>query len=211
MQPGEELEPKTVKKAKDLWLRQRDLTILGALQFIGGIENIKDSSLKETLINIQKREKLLLYPLLPPIHKQIVNRLLEPFSWQIIIASATEWSNFIALRTDYSPQAEIKKGALLIKELLEDNIPTTLNENEWHLPLISEEEKETLSQDVQKKLSVGRCARVSYQTHNKQREMEKDIALHDTLLASGHLSPFEHVARPLTDNAKENFPIPGQF
>jgi hypothetical protein len=36
-------------------------------------------------------------------HKQIVNRILEPFSWITVIASATEWGNFINLRPRATP------------------------------------------------------------------------------------------------------------
>lgn len=54
-----------------------------------------------------------------------------------------------------------------------------------------------------KKVSVGRCARVSYLTHEGKRDLEKDIELHDKLAATassedpGHFSPFEHVAQAL--------------
>ena len=34
------------------------------------------------------------------IHKQHVNRLLEPFAWVEEVVTATEWQNFFSLRTD---------------------------------------------------------------------------------------------------------------
>jgi hypothetical protein len=48
-----------------------------------------------------------------------------------------------------------------------------------------------------RKISVGRCARVSYLTHDGKRDQQADIDLHDRLLTSGHWSPFEHVAEAL--------------
>ncbi len=47
------------------------------------------------------------------------------------------------------------------------------------------------------KVSVGRCARVSYLTHDGKRDLAQDVRLHDQLLAAGHMSPFEHVAGPM--------------
>jgi hypothetical protein len=49
------------------------------------------------------------------------------------------------------------------------------------------------------KVSVARCARVSYLTHDGKRDLQADLELHDRLLTSGHMSPFEHAARPMTD------------
>ena len=38
------------------------------------------------------------------VHKQWVNRLLEPYMWHTVIVTATEWENFFALRCpQYSP------------------------------------------------------------------------------------------------------------
>jgi hypothetical protein len=54
--------------------------------------------------------------------------------------------------------------------------------------------------DVATKISVARCARVSYLTHDGKRDLQADVDLHDKLLSSGHLSPFEHVARPLDED-----------
>ena len=44
------------------------------------------------------------------------------------------------------------------------------------------------------KIATARCARLSYETlgDNPEINYEKDIKLHDDLLAMGHFSPFEH-------------------
>ena len=42
------------------------------------------------------------------VHKQVVNRILEPFMWAHTIVTATEWDNFFALRLDDAAQPEIQ-------------------------------------------------------------------------------------------------------
>ena len=49
------------------------------------------------------------------------------------------------------------------------------------------------------KIATARCARLSYMTFEGKIDYEKDIALHDQLLAAKHASPFEHCARVLTE------------
>lgn len=48
-------------------------------------------------------------------------------------------------------------------------------------------------------ISTARCARLSYMNFDGNINYEKDIKLHDTLLESGHMSPFEHCARAMSD------------
>ena len=71
----------------------------------------------------------------------------------------------------------------------------------WHLPLIQDDER-SLPDEELCKLSVARCARVSYLTHDGKRDHERDLDLYERLLgggANGHWSPFEHVATPAAD------------
>jgi thymidylate synthase ThyX len=138
------------------------------------------------------------------IHKQITNRLLEPWLWQTVIVTATEWENFYALRCNPDAQPEIRKIADMMREVHEASAPKQLDYDDWHLPLIQEEEafpsdgiKFVELEDI-KRISVGRCARVSYLTHDGKRDIKADIDLCTKLQMSGHLSPFEHVARPMT-------------
>lgn len=132
------------------------------------------------------------------VHKQITNRLLEPFMWQTVIITATEWSNFFALRRSPEAQPEIKKAADLMFEAIESSIPSELTFSEWHMPLLDDisDLKKSFSEEQIKKISVGRCARVSYLTHDGKRDPNADIELCERLQSSGHMSPFEHVAKP---------------
>lgn len=47
------------------------------------------------------------------------------------------------------------------------------------------------------KVCAGRCARVSYLSHDGQRDTAKDIELYERLTSGGHMSPLEHIARPM--------------
>lgn len=148
------------------------------------------------------------------LHKQIANRILEPWMHITTIMSATEWLNFFHLRTHRDAQPEFQALAKQMKELYDTNIPNELEAGKWHMPLVDDETDTeawnlVLSEfgnhigtqngkrvnELLCKVSVGRCARVSYLTHDGVRDLTKDVELHDRLLESGHMSPFEHVAQ----------------
>lgn len=138
-------------------------------------------------------------------HKQIVNRLLEPFQWISVVVTSTEWDNFFKLRLHPDAQPEIKELARCMREAMDASIPDELNPGEYHLPYVNWDEfpmsmfsnKEDLLQ-TKIKCSIARCARVSYLNHDASvPDVSKDIALADKLLEAGHLSPFEHIATPM--------------
>ena len=131
------------------------------------------------------------------LHKQIANRLLEPWMWITVICTGNEgaWNNFFALRCHPEAEPHIQRIAEMAREVRSKSTPQKLSDGQWHLPLIGFEGDELLSVEDQVKVSVGRCARVSYLTHDGRRDVQADIDLHDRLLASKHFSPFEHIAR----------------
>jgi thymidylate synthase ThyX len=155
------------------WLRNRDKAIEGALE---GIE-----------MNL---------------HKQVVNRLLEPWMWQTIIVSSTDWDNFFDLRLAKddldNPLADIAifDGALQMNYAIRESVPSVLAWNEWHLPLTGFEGDGSLTRNELIKVSIARCARVSYLTHDGTRDVSADITLFNRLKESKHMSPMEHVAQP---------------
>lgn len=145
------------------------------------------------------------------VHKQIANRLLEPWMWHTVIVTATEWSNFFALRTEASAQPEIRQIADMMHELYHEHEPKQLDYKQWHLPLVDEDEFPDFFDIKKARISTGRCCRVSYLTHDGKRDPQKDIELHDSLLKNGHMSPFEHAARPLNEQEKLIDPWYGNF
>ena len=58
------------------------------------------------------------------------------------------------------------------------------------------------AQQIKREISVARCARVSYLTHDGKRDIAKDIQLHDRLANQNppHASPFEHICTPAVWN-----------
>lgn len=137
------------------------------------------------------------------VHKQIVNRLLEPWMWASVIVSATTYENFFTLRCHPDAQPEIKRLADLMRAAYEASRPTPRAAGEWHLPFTGSED-EALAIEVRKQVSVARCARVSYLTHVGTRDTDADRQLHQRLLEAGHWSPFEHVAQAVADASSFN-------
>lgn len=166
-----ELEGEDLVEAQRLWLEARDNAVVyaRAMLDIGGEEQ--------------------------GLHKQITNRILEPWMWQTVLCTGTEWSNFYALRCDENAQPEIRVIAEMMQEVMEASTPTPLAVTQWHLPLIQDDER-GLPTETLLKVSAGRCARVSYLTHAGVRDIQADVDLHDSLVANGHMSPTEHQAQP---------------
>ena len=139
-------------------------------------------------------------------HKQIVNRIVEPWCHINVVVTATEWANFFTLRCHPDAQPEMRTLAEAMRDAQETSEPKSLRPGEWHLPYVdagdfavfdhhpAEERNQLLI-----KLSVARCARVSYLTHDgKSPNVEDDLKLYDRLVGSTplHASPAEHQATP---------------
>jgi thymidylate synthase ThyX len=134
------------------------------------------------------------------VHKQVANRLLEPFMWHTVIVTATEWENFFNLRCHADAQPEIRLVAERMRDAIAASEPARLDAGGWHLPLVRDEDrKQVASTEELIKVSAGRCARVSYLTHAGERDLSADIELCERLLTSGHMSPLEHPSRPLSE------------
>ena len=124
-------------------------------------------------------------------HKQVVNRIIEPFMHAHTIVSGTDWGNFFLLRRHKDAQPEIHALATAMHDAMKQSLPTYKAQGQWHLPY-ADDDNEILSR------SVARCCRVSYMNHEgKPTTAEQDLALANKLKESGHWSPFEHQAVPL--------------
>lgn len=143
------------------------------------------------------------------VHKQVTNRILEPYMWHTVIVTATEWSNFFALRRSPKAQPEIHHVADLMWDAMDESAPSFINWGEWHLPYIQEDERDLPLADLIR-ISSARCARVSYLTHDGVRDLDKDLQLYRDLEGPGHMSPMEHPATP-TDPNDEHRSNPGNF
>jgi thymidylate synthase ThyX len=134
------------------------------------------------------------------VHKQHANRYLEPFMWHTVIATGTEWANFFALRVSEHAQPEFHKIASMMKEAMEARFPERVPEGFISMPFVTEAERKQHGPVVMSRVSVARCARVSYLNFNGAQDMEDDLRLFNQLKQNGHWSPFEHVCTALGES-----------
>lgn len=145
-------------------------------------------------------------------HKQIVNRILEPYQFIKVVCSATEFDNFFWLRCHEDAQPEIKELADCMYKAYSRCIPETLEPGEWHTPYVSHKndvdgncsyyidfngETITLSLEEALKVSSSCCAQVSFRALDNS--LEKACKIYDMLVESKpvHASPFEHQGTPI--------------
>jgi thymidylate synthase ThyX len=152
------------------------------------------------------------------LHKQLCNRLVEPWMFITVILTATEWDNAFHQRDHKDAQPEIAHVFKDAHAQYKESKPEKLKAGEWHLPFINEEDwwatakshdgkilcgSEQEQIEMLRKVSAGRCARVSYLTHDGKRDLIEDVKLHDKLISgiqTGeplHMSPFEHPAQAM--------------
>lgn len=133
------------------------------------------------------------------LHKQVVNRILEPFQFIEVVLTATSYDNFFELRHHEDADPTIFALTALMKAEIQKSTPVLLGPNEWHLPYITDAERERYSTDILLQVSAARCCRVSYLRHDGEApDVQKDIRLCEKLVGSEplHASPFEHQATP---------------
>lgn len=124
-------------------------------------------------------------------HKQIVNRILEPFSHISVVVTATDWQNFFDLRCHKDADPTIRELAENMRKEYEQSDPV---ETMFHVPLVPEFNKDKPLRPYMM-MSAARAARVSYLNHDKtQPDKERDLELATRLRDGRHMSPFEHQA-----------------
>lgn len=173
MQGGEDLDEVTIEAIRKQWLEICKITV----QFASIFNQVG-------------------------LHKSVTNRILEPYMRHKIIVTSTAWQNFFQLRNHFMAQPEIREVARLMEEAYFDSIPHKLRDGEWHMPYISDEERENNDLVTLRKVSSARCARVSHLTHDGVRDLNADLNLYYRLTSSEpmHSSPLEHVATPWLEN-----------
>lgn len=135
------------------------------------------------------------------LHKQVANRLLEPWQYIDVVVTSNDWENFLALRAHPAAQPEIQELAVRIEFTMDqylhsigNKIPV-LKDGEWHLPYVNGDVELPRALAA----STARCARVSYAPFNAtSANIEKDVELHHKLVNANppHLSPTEHQLTP---------------
>jgi hypothetical protein len=214
MQAGPALSGEAGAAAGREWLRARDDAVRHVLGLIAGPDEVAaEADLAALLDRIEPVIKAKQQPdEWLNVHKQVANRLLEPFIWHTVIVSATEWENFFNLRCHPDAQPEIRRAAELMRAARAESEPVRLGWEDWHLPLVRDEDREEVAEiEDLVKVSAGRCARVSYLTHAGRRDLAADIELCERLLTSGHMSPLEHPAQPLSETDLKRGEWSGNF
>lgn len=153
-------------------------------------------------------------------HKQIVNRLLEPFSHIKVVCTATEFANAFYLRCHPDAQPEINRLFEIMWELYSTNEPQFLNPGEWHVPYydgnygngvwkpsgyvrmidgVAHDTDHKKGNTLQEALMISssQCAQVSYRKADDS--LEKATMIYGRLVESEpvHASPFEHQGTPM--------------
>lgn len=189
MQADEQLVGSHLIHAKELWLQAANSA----------------ATIAEQMMNIG-------------LHKQVANRILEPFQHIQVVLTATEFDNWRELRRHKDAQPEIQHLATEIDIQMDRSIPLPLRPGQWHLPYTNEDtlmdiiaylkgrtdveaRNDDTALDLARKISAARCCRVSYLKHDgTAASIEDDLALCDRLAAARpiHASPFEHQATPMT-------------
>lgn len=196
---GEKLSGGAYESAKRYWLHSRDEAVKGTLSLLIG--ESYDGSLeywREWIYvyyeHIYKTEEST--PTIPNVHKQNVNRLLEPFMWHEAIITSSYWNNFFDLRLAPQAQPEIQMLASKMKKAIDASEPVR---SDLHIPFVDVKEPNSYSNDEigrMMMISAARCAKISY--HNTEDQKQADdkslIAMARKLYGNGHMSPFEHQA-----------------
>ena len=138
------------------------------------------------------------------IHKQVTNRVLEPFSYMRMVVTATELDNFFWLRLHEHADPHINELARVMLFALQESVPTALQHGDYHVPFfgngywtpeIEAHYGVTAQQAIEHSMSC--CAQTSYRKLDMSTEKTEDII---KKLFGGdrqHSSPSEHQATPM--------------
>jgi hypothetical protein len=149
-------------------------------------------------------------------HKQVVNRILEPFQVMKTVMTATEDDNWFWLRDHNDADPTIHALASVMWEAKQTSEPVILEPGEWHLPYVTARRQHwrvegdfgpmmywdfrsgtELTLEQAKAVSASCCAQVSYRKLDDSLEKAKDIFAKLIESKPCHASPTEHQAAPM--------------
>ena len=144
------------------------------------------------------------------IHKQIANRITEPWMLMKTVISGTEWANFYWLRDHEDAQPEIRDLAYKMHIAHINSVPTILYPNEWHVPYVHTDRSlidnslcyydhkgDELTAQEALIISASCCAQVSYRKNDDTLEKAEKIFQQLIYSKPAHASPVEHQATPM--------------
>lgn len=146
------------------------------------------------------------------LHKQITNRLLEPFQMIKVVVTATEFDNFFWLRFHSAAQPEIQELARCMLVAKKRSVAEVLQVGEWHTPyvdhwrdedglkyILEDEDGQGFFCNIQDALKVSSScsAQVSYRKTDDSLEKADKVWQMLTTDERIHSSPTEHQATPI--------------
>jgi hypothetical protein len=152
-------------------------------------------------------------------HKQVCNRLTEPFQHMKVVLTSTSYDNWFNLRWHEDADPTIHVLADVILAAYEDSEPRLLLEGEWHTPYFQDGywspshvvDGEFVaacgtSLGDALKISSSCCAQVSFRKSDDT--LEKAKLVYSRLVESFpvHASPTEHQATPIACDKEYQFP-----
>lgn len=156
------------------------------------------------------------------LHKQLTNRILEPYQMIKVIMTTTHLENWFWLRDDDDAQPEIQVLAQVMQQAIEDywtnQTIQVLREGQWHLPYVHTEKTRDDDQlyfdelgnliglAEAKMISSSCCAQISYRKNDGSLEKAEDIFKRLIESERVHASPTEHQATPIKYNPRYNYP-----
>lgn len=153
------------------------------------------------------------------VHKQLANRVTEPFQTMKVVVTATEFKNWFDLRAHPDAQPEIQQLAYAMCKEMKQSEPLELQQGSWHVPYVDRVAQngqvyyqvagEHCSKEQARLVSASCCAQVSYR--RLDQSLEKALQIAQRLVAGRpwHASPFEHQARPVQSLRLARVPEPG--
>ena len=142
-------------------------------------------------------------------HKQVVNRILEPFQHMKVVVTSTEWANWDWLRDHPDADPTIHALAKEMKRVRNESTPEELFYGEWHLPYVTSERSkvyaernyfdehgEPITLEQARMISASCCAQTSYRKQDGSLEKAEDIFKKLVESEPCHASPVEHQATP---------------
>lgn len=148
-------------------------------EIVGGLEIWTEA--RDAAVDFAKRLQAL------GAHKQVANRLLEPFVHIDVVVTATEWDNFFEQRLSEATDPTMQTVAHYMANAVAGSRPV---ERSAHLPYVESDE----ISEAAIRASVVRCCRVSYARQGVAMPDEDELRLFNFLRTNRHFSPFEHVA-----------------
>lgn len=157
-------------------------------------------------------------------HKQVINRILEPYQFIRVCVTSTSWNNWFNLRNHPDADPTIHALAEMMLEAMNTSVPRKLFEGHWHVPFVEdylditgeqifkdEAGNVILLQDALV-ISASCAAQTSYRKLDTSLEKATDI--YKKLIESKpcHASPVEHSCKVIANqeiNPLDYFDIEG--